>query len=263
MNANTFYRKKGKRICDIILTTIALIFFAPLMAIIALAIKLSAWNEPVIFKQVRVGKGGDFFALPKFRTMKNGAEVKKNSNGEVIIEPILTEKNDKRITFLGRILRKTALDELPQLFNVLRGEMSVVGPRSERPIFYPRYMDILKDRITVKPGLFCLTEVIYGTSDDNGNGNGGIDLNEEEGQRERMRLDREYIEKYSFWYDVKLTVIMIWKLLLREYYFSILLKNGNGNGNGHKNEEIKKYIWEEKGTSHISKIKKEGIPYFL
>lgn len=243
----TFYQRKGKRYCDIILSMMGLIVFAPLMGIIAVLIKLSSWRAPVIYKQVRVGKGGTFFTLYKFRTMHHGAEVKTHPNGEVSITPTLTYKDDKRITLLGRILRKTALDELPQLFNVLKGDMSVVCPRPERPIFYSPYKDILKDRLEVKPGLFGLVEVKYGVSDHNGKGNGGIDLNCEQGQKERMRWDREYIEKCSFWYDLKLLIIMIWKLLLREYYFSKIFwdKNGNGNGNGkgHQHLSEMKYVW--------------------
>lgn len=252
---DTFYRRRGKRILDMVISIIGLIIFAPIMGISALLIKLSSWYDPVIFKQIRVGKGGEFFTLYKFRTMKNGAEIKEHpdGNGDVIIDAKLTHKDDERITFLGRTLRRTALDELPQLFNVLKGDMSVVCPRPERPIFYPKYMDILKDRIAVKPGLFCLVEIKYGVSDNNGNGNGGIDLNGEEGQRERMKWDKEYIEKCSFRYDLWLIMKMTWKLLLREYYFSKILwekKNGNGNGNGHHHKtEVKKYIWKENETS--------------
>lgn len=257
----SFYQRKGKRILDIILSIIGLILFAPLMLVIAVMIKLSSFNSPVIFKQIRVGKGGDFFTLYKFRTMKNGAEVKThpNGNGEIIIDAQLTHKDDDRITSLGRILRKTALDELPQLFNVLRGDMSIVGPRPERPIFYPKYRDILKDRIKIKPGLFGCVEVKYGVSDNNGEGNGGINLNVEEGQRERMALDREYMEKCSFWYDLKLIIIMAWKLLLREYYFSKILwdkknKNNGNNGKGkYEAVKIKGYLWKEKGVPKVQR----------
>ncbi|MEW6096800.1 MAG: sugar transferase [bacterium] len=258
----SLYERKGKRKLDIILSLIGLVFFAPLMGIIAVLIKLSSFHAPIIFKQIRVGKGGEFFTLYKFRTMKDGAEVKKHpdGNGDVMIDAKLTHKDDKRITFLGKTLRKTALDELPQLFNVLKGDMSVVGPRPERPIFYPKYIDILKDRIKVKPGLFGCVEVKYGVSDHNGNGNGGIDLNSEEGQRERMMLDREYIERCSLGYDLKLIIIMIWKLLLREYYFSKIFwdkKNGNSNGNGngkHHKVEIKEYLWKGKEIFQTAKI---------
>lgn len=260
----SFYRRKGKRYCDIILSIMGLIVFAPLMQMIAVLIKLSSWSEPVIYKQVRVGKGGTFFTLYKFRTMRNDAEVKTKPDGEVIIAPALTCKGDKRITLLGKILRKTALDELPQLFNVLKGEMSVVCPRPERPIFYPPYKDILKDRLEVKPGLFGLVEIKYGVSDHNGNGNGGIDLNSEQGQRERIKWDREYIDKCSFWYDLKLIIIMIWKLLLREYYFSKIFwdkKNGNGNGKKHHLPEKMKYIWEKGKNPPTNKNIKEKQNY--
>lgn len=255
-----FYQRKGKRILDIIFSITGLVIFLPLMGIIGVLIKLSSWRNPVIFKQVRVGKSGEFFTLYKFRTMENGAEVKEhpNGNGDVIIEPTLTHNGDKRITFLGKILRKTALDEVPQIFNVLKGDMSIVCPRPERPIFYPKYKDILKNRITVKPGLFCLVELKYGTSDYNGNGNGGINLNSEEGQRERMKLDMKYIEECSFRLDLWLIIKMTWKLLLREYYFSkIFLDKKNGNGNGHHHKaEIKGYIWNEGEILNLQKIEK-------
>ncbi|MDI6736710.1 MAG: sugar transferase [bacterium] len=265
----SFYRRKGKRILDITLSIIGLIIFLPLMGIIGVLIKLSSWHDPVIFRQVRVGKNGEFFTLCKFRTMRNGAEVKEHPNGneDVIIEATLTHNGDKRVTFLGKILRKTAMDEFPQLFNVLRGDMSIVCPRPERPIFYPKYKDILKNRIVVKPGLFCLVELKYGTSDYNGNGNGGINLNSEEGQRERMKLDMEYIERCSFRFDLWLIIKMTWKLLLREYYFSKIFmdkKNGNGNGHHHKTEITEyKYIWSEEETLQIPPQKMEKCPICL
>jgi len=122
----------------------------PLMVVSALLVKLTSAG-PVLYRQERVGKNGRLFVLYKFRTMIDGAEKH--------VGPVWAAKDDQRITPLGRILRRTRLDELPQLYNILRGDMSLVGPRPERPYFVQRHKALQGARLAVKPGLTGLAQV--------------------------------------------------------------------------------------------------------
>ncbi|MHC4647077.1 MAG: sugar transferase [Planctomycetota bacterium] len=135
---------------DLIGSVLILLVFLPVMAIIAVLIKISSAG-PVIYEQERVGKDGRIFTLHKFRTMVRQAE--KN------IGPVLANRDDPRVTKVGRILRTTRLDELPQLFNVLRGDMSLVGPRPERPHFVKLHRALRQLRLAVKPGLTGLAQI--------------------------------------------------------------------------------------------------------
>lgn len=138
------------RMVDILLSSFMLFIFSPFILLMALLIKLDS-PGPVIYKQKRVGKDGQIFTLYKFRTMIKEAE---KSTG-----PVWASPDDSRVTSIGRILRKTRLDELPQLFNVIRGEMSLVGPRPERPHFVKRHKALQGMRLAVKPGLTGLAQV--------------------------------------------------------------------------------------------------------
>jgi lipopolysaccharide/colanic/teichoic acid biosynthesis glycosyltransferase len=138
------------RATDIIIFALVLLFAAPVMLFIAMLVKLSS-PGPVFFKQKRVGEAGKIFTLYKFRTMVDGAEKQTG--------PVLASKDDGRVTPLGRILRCTRLDELPQLFNVIRGDMSLVGPRPERPYFVSRNRSLQGIRLSVKPGITGLAQV--------------------------------------------------------------------------------------------------------
>jgi len=134
----------GQRLFDIVVTALALVLLAPIMIVIALAIRLDS-PGPCLFRQVRVGRDGRPFRILKFRTMRHDIEV---------MEAGLGDDEDPRIARLGRMLRKHKLNELPQLFNVLRGEMSIVGPRPELPRFVEQYK--LRDRdavLSVRPGI--------------------------------------------------------------------------------------------------------------
>lgn len=170
-----------KRICDVCISAIALaVFFLP-MLFIAFFIKLDS-EGPALFAQERLGLGAKPFMMYKFRSMRVDAEA----NG-----PQWAEKNDDRCTSMGRILRKTRLDELPQLWNILIGDMSLVGPRPERACFYDQFRTYIPDfdkRLAVKPGLTGHAQV-----------NGGYDLKPEE----KIVYDLEYIEKRSLWMDLK------------------------------------------------------------
>lgn len=170
-----------KRLFDSFSALIGLIVLAIPMAIIALLIVLDSPGG-AIFKQERLGKDGQPFTILKFRSMRLDAE----ENG-----PQWADKDDPRCTHFGRVLRKSRLDELPQLWNILKGDMSFVGPRPERKCFYDQfetYIHGFHNRLVVKPGLTGWAQV-----------NGGYDLKPEE----KIVFDMEYIQKQSLGLDLK------------------------------------------------------------
>ena len=170
-----------KRIMDVILSFVSGLALALPMVIIAILIKLYSPGS-AIFRQERLGKDGKPFTIYKFRTMYLDAEA----DG-----PQWAKRNDCRCTPLGRFLRHTRLDELPQLWNILKGDMSIVGPRPERVCFYSEfetYIHGFRYRLLVKPGLTGLAQV-----------NGGYDLKPEE----KIMFDMEYIQKQSIELDLK------------------------------------------------------------
>lgn len=167
-----------KRMFDLVTAIILLIIFSPLMLLIAFAIKVTSPGE-VIFKQERLGRHGRVFYLLKFRSMVKNA-VSMGSG-------MLLEENDTRITPVGKFLRKTSLDELPQLINVLKGEMSIVGPRPA-PVFHlSKYDAEQRRRLLVKPGITGWAQV-----------NGRVALY----WPQRIELDLWYIDHYSLWLDL-------------------------------------------------------------
>lgn len=177
-------RKISKRVIDIVLTLLGIIITAPLIPIIALLIKIDSLG-PVLFKQLRVGEREKNFVLYKFRTMYLDAE---NETGAV-----WAQRNDARGTRVGKILRKTRLDEIPQLFNVLKGDMSLIGPRPERPEFVEKLKEIIpyySERHFVKPGISGWAQVKYryGASVDDA--------------IEKLRYDLYYIKNLSFFLDM-------------------------------------------------------------
>jgi len=204
VDKETFYRRRGKRIFDIIGAISGLIAFSGFFVIIWLLVRLTS-PGPAIYKQVRVGKDGEFFTLYKFRSMTREAELHSG--------PQETTRNDVRVTSIGRIIRRSGLDEIPQFFNVLRGDMSIVGPRPERPYFVSKNECFQGKWLTVKPGLFGLVELKYGFSDDC----------PEITPEDKVPLDFEYIDKYSCWMDIKIFFTIIWRILFREFYFSKML----------------------------------------
>jgi lipopolysaccharide/colanic/teichoic acid biosynthesis glycosyltransferase len=181
-----------KRFIDLFLVLITLPLWLPLNGIIALIIRFTSPGAPVIFKQLRTGKGGRRFEMYKFRTMVPNAEELKSKYAHLneLKWPDFKITNDPRITPIGRFLRKTSLDELPQLFNVLRGEMSLVGPRptSFGPETYKLWHT---SRLDVMPGLTGLWQII---------GRAQLEFDD------RLRLDIAYIERASLWLDFNILI---------------------------------------------------------
>lgn len=182
----------AKRFMDLSLVLIALPFWLPVIGIIALVIRITSPGAPVMFKQLRTGKGGQRFHMYKFRSMVPNAEELKAKYAHLneLQWPDFKITNDPRITAVGRFLRKTSLDELPQLFNVLRGEMSLVGPRptSFGPETYKLWHT---ERLDVVPGLTGLWQIL---------GRAQLEFDD------RLRLDIAYIERRSIWLDIMILV---------------------------------------------------------
>jgi len=179
-----------KRVLDLVLVVITLPFWLPLNAVIALIIRITSPGAPVLFTQLRTGKGGRRFHMYKFRTMVPNAEELKSEYAHLneLQWPDFKITNDPRIIPIGRFLRKTSLDELPQLFNVLRGEMSLVGPRPTS--FGPETYKLWHThRLDVIPGLTGLWQIL---------GRAHLEFDD------RLRLDIAYIERASIWLDISI-----------------------------------------------------------
>lgn len=182
-----------KRLLDVIISLFCIMCFAPIFLLTAILIKLTS-PGPVFFAQRRLGLNKRVFSVYKFRTMVQGAQEKQAGLEHLneVTGPVFKIKNDPRITTIGKFLRKTSIDELPQLFNVLKGDMSMVGPRP-LPLRDCRGFD--KDwhrrRFSIRPGITCLWQV---------SGRSSV-------QFERwMELDLEYIDRCSIWLDLKILI---------------------------------------------------------
>lgn len=184
-----------KRLFDVVCASGALLLLLPVFALVALAIVLEN-SGPVFFHQTRVGRNGRHFKFYKFRSMvTNAEELKRKLEAEnEATGPIFKMKNDPRITRVGRILRKYSIDELPQLLNVLRGEMSFVGPRPHLPKEVALYSEGQHKRLAVQPGLVCLREVT-----------GRSELTFEKW----IETDIQYIAKRSFLMDLSILARLI------------------------------------------------------
>jgi undecaprenyl phosphate N,N'-diacetylbacillosamine 1-phosphate transferase len=172
---------KIKRLIDFFLSLSVLLFFSPFFILLSAAIKLES-RGPVLFKQKRIGLNGRVFNLFKFRSMRVGAEK----------EGVYETKGDKRVTRLGRLIRKYSIDELPQLINIIKGEMSIIGPRpvlTYHPWPYEEYTDEQKKRFSVRPGVTGWAQV---------NGRKDVEWNK------RIKYDVEYVENVSFVFDLKI-----------------------------------------------------------
>ena len=196
---NSIFYIVSKRIIDIIGSLAGLIFLSPLFLIVSILIKLEDPKGKVFFSQERNGKYPGTFKMYKFRSMVHNAEelLEKLKDQNEQTGPVFKMKEDPRITRVGKFIRKTSIDELPQLFNVLRGDMSLVGPRPPIPREVEQYTTYQMQRLGVKPGLTCLWQ--FG-------GRNSVDFDG------WVELDIEYIQKRSLWLDIKLIIKTVFVL---------------------------------------------------
>lgn len=178
-----------KRALDIAVSLVGLVLLLPLLLVLGLVV---AWNLgwPVLFWQERPGRGGKLFRLVKFRTMNDAC----GPNGELL-------PDDQRLTRFGRALRATSLDELPELWNVLRGDMSLVGPRPLLPEYLPLYSGEQRRRHDVRPGITGWAQI---------NGRNGLSW------EEKFGMDAWYIDNLSLWLDLKILAVTLWRVIRRE-----------------------------------------------
>lgn len=186
----TGWQRLVKRAIDVLGALIGLIVSIPFVAVAALAIKLDS-PGPVFFWQVRVGENGRLFRIVKLRTMVADAEARLDNlvDLDTLPEPAFKLQHDPRITRVGRLLRRTSLDEAPQFYNVLRGDMSLVGPRPEEVRIVQLYRDDQRRRLAVKPGMTGPMQI---------SGRGDLPF------AERLQLELDYIEHYSLWRDLEI-----------------------------------------------------------
>ncbi len=197
-----FYLRSGKRALDLLGALVALGFALPVLAIAALLIKLES-RGPVIYRSTRIGRGGRPFIFFKLRSMVNDAEHMRHRVAHLneCDGPVFKISQDPRVTRIGRLLRRTSVDEIPQFINVLRGEMSLVGPRPPIPEEVAKYEPWQMHRLDVAPGITCLWQI---------SGRSRI------GFQEWMRLDLEYIRNRSFAMDLKILLRTIPAVISRE-----------------------------------------------
>lgn len=179
-----------KRIVDFLGALFGIIALSPLIIITAIAVKLDS-KGPILFAQKRVGQNGRIFHMYKFRSMVTNAEelLHKLKDKNEMTGPMFKMKNDPRITRVGKFIRKTSIDELPQLFNVLKGEMSLVGPRPNLSREVEKFTERQKIKLLAKPGLTCYWQVM---------GRNDIDF------EEWMELDIKYVKERNIWIDIAL-----------------------------------------------------------
>lgn len=183
------YQKFFKRLLDIILSLLALIILSPILLIIAILVRIKL-GSPVIFKQKRPGLNEKIFTLYKFRTMTN----QKDKDGNLL-------PDSERLTEFGKMLRSTSLDELPELFNILKGDMSIVGPRPLLVQYLPLYNEQQRRRHLVRPGLTGLAQI---------NGRNAISW------EDKFDLDIKYVDNVKFFNDLKIVLLTIKKVICRE-----------------------------------------------
>jgi sugar transferase EpsL len=183
------YRRFGKRVLDLAVTIPALLLLSPVMLVVALLVRFKL-GSPILFCQPRPGLGSKPFALLKFRTMSDI----RGAQGDLLPDA-------ERLTPLGRFLRSYSLDELPEFFNVLKGEMSLVGPRPLLMQYLERYTPEQARRQEVKPGITGWAQV---------NGRNALTW------ELKFALDTWYVDHWSLWLDVRIIILTIWKILLRE-----------------------------------------------
>lgn len=187
--SSSVYSRYGKRMLDMMLTLPALIVLSPLLVVVGVLVHLLL-GSPVLYRQQRPGQYGKPFTILKFRTMMN----KRSANGQLLPDA-------ERLTTFGKFLRSTSLDEIPELLNILRGEMSLVGPRPLLMQYLDRYTPTQTRRHEVRPGITGWAQV---------NGRNAISWDQ------RFVLDVWYVDHISLWLDIKIIALTVWKVLRRE-----------------------------------------------
>ena len=182
-------RSRLKRLLDVLMASTGILVTAPVLALAAGIVRLTM-GSPCVFRQKRPGLGGRLFELYKLRTMNQ----KRDENGKLL-------PDEERLTWAGRVIRKTSIDELPQLWNVLQGDMSMVGPRPLLPEYLPRYTPRQMRRHEVKPGITGWAQV---------NGRNALTW------EEKFERDLKYVENWSVWMDLRITALTAWKIAARE-----------------------------------------------
>lgn len=203
----TFFREQmllqllGKKLLDLFGAALLLLVTFPLLLLIALAVKITS-PGPIFFIQERVGMNKRTFHLYKFRSMFVDAEIRRKELVHLneMDGPVFKIKNDPRVTPLGRFLRKSSLDEFPQLLNVIRGQMSLVGPRPPLPKEVDQYEWLFRKRLSIKPGITCLWQI---------SGRNEVSF------KQWMEMDRFYVENWSLWLDLKILMKTIPAVLLQ------------------------------------------------
>ena len=210
------YAKYFKRILDFILSLTALIIFSPILLIVAILVRIKL-GSPIIFKQQRPGKDEKIFTLYKFRTMTDN----KDENGNLL-------PDSERLTKFGKLLRSTSLDELPELINILKGDMAIVGPRPLLVEYLPYYTEEEKHRHDVRPGLTGLAQV---------NGRNSISW------EEKFKDDLKYIKKITFIEDIKIILKTVGKVFKREGI------SQEGNSTMEKFTDTRKVVTEKENVN--------------
>lgn len=183
------YKQFFKRFYDIVLSGLAIVFLSLILVLVAVLVRIKL-GSPVLYKTKRTGKNEKAFTLIKFRSMTN----EKNERGELL-------PDTERLTKFGKKLRSLSLDELPELINIFRGDMSIVGPRPLPPIYLPYYYEKEKQRHSIRPGLTGWAQV---------NGRNSISWDK------KFEYDVEYVHKVSLFFDVKILFLTVKKVLIRE-----------------------------------------------
>lgn len=193
------YQLHIKRSIDLILSFFILPFAVLIMIPIALAVKISD-GGPIIYRSKRLGIGFKEFDMLKFRSMRVGAPDIRNADGSTF-----NAKNDERVTRVGKFLRETSLDEIPQLFNIIKGDMSIIGPRAGDVESKDTYLDDEKDKLLVKPGVSGFSQAYYRNSI---------------GVREKRLLDAAYAHNVSFWLDIRIFIHTVLIVLRRKNIYT-------------------------------------------
>jgi sugar transferase EpsL len=185
----SFYRSFGKRLLDLVLTVPALIILSPLLIVLGFLVRLKL-GSPVLFRQMRPGLNEKPFVMLKFRTMSDA----RDEHGELLPDA-------QRLTRFGVFLRKSSIDELPEIINVLKGDMSLVGPRPLLMQYLDRYTPEQARRHEVKPGITGWAQI---------HGRNALTW------EEKFKLDVWYVDHWSLWLDIKILIVTVWKILRRE-----------------------------------------------